>query len=66
MFINFLFETLNFHKISLEVLSTNETAYNLYLKLGFIEEGKKRQEVLKDNVWVDSIIMSILKSEWNN
>lgn len=63
-FIPFLFEKYNLNKITLEVLSTNVIAINLYKKLGFIQEGIKRQEVLKKNQWVDSIIMSILKKEY--
>ena len=43
-FIPKLFNTHNLHKISLEVLSTNIVAYNLYKKIGFIEEGRKRDE----------------------
>ena len=65
MFMSFLFEEYNLNKISLEVLSTNQRAINLYNKLGFVKEGIKREEILKNNQWVDSIIMSILKSEYN-
>lgn len=64
-FIEYLFNNYNLNKISLEVLSTNIRAYNLYKKLGFIKEGTKRQEILKNNIFVDSIIMSLLKKEFN-
>jgi len=63
-FIPFLFKTYNLNKISLEVLSNNIIALNLYKKLGFVTEGIKRQEVYKNNKWVDSVIMSILKNEY--
>ena len=67
-FLPYLFKEYNLNKVSLEVLSTNERAIHLYKKLGFVIEGTKRQEVLKNGVYVDSIIMSILKSEmkWDN
>ena len=65
-FIPFLFEKYNLNKINLEVLSTNERAIHLYKKLGFQVEGTKREEVLKNGRWVDSIMMSILHSEWNS
>ena len=64
MFIDFLFETINLHKISLEVLETNGIAMKLYKKLGFVEEGRKREEIKKGGLYFDSVIMSILKSEW--
>jgi RimJ/RimL family protein N-acetyltransferase len=63
-FMPILFKELNLHKISLEVLETNTRAINLYKKLGFKIEGIKREEVLKNGVWVGSIIMSILKNEY--
>lgn len=68
-FMDLLFNYYDLNKISLEVLSTNTVAINLYTSLGFVHEGIKRQEVLKNGEWVDSIIMSTLKSEfyedWN-
>jgi RimJ/RimL family protein N-acetyltransferase len=64
-FIDYLFINYDLNKISLEVLSTNNRAYNLYKKLGFVQEGIKRQEVLKQNQFIDSIIMSLLKTEYD-
>jgi ribosomal-protein-alanine N-acetyltransferase len=63
-FIPHLFTIYSLNKICLEVLETNQRAINLYNKLGFVKEGVKRKEVLKNGIWVDSIIMSILKSEY--
>jgi RimJ/RimL family protein N-acetyltransferase len=62
-FLPFLFGDLNLHKISLEVLETNIVAINLYKKLGFKLDGTKRLDVLKNGVWVNSLIMSILENE---
>jgi RimJ/RimL family protein N-acetyltransferase len=64
-FLPFLFQEYDLNKISLEVLASNEKAIHLYEKLGFVHEGKKRQEVLKGNAFVDSIVMSMLRSEIN-
>jgi len=63
-FIPHLFTIYNLNKVSLEVLETNERAINLYNKIGFIYEGIKREEILKNGKWVNSILMSILKSEY--
>lgn len=63
-FINYLFETYHFNKIYLEVLTTNQIAYNLYNKLGFVVEGIKRDEIYRDGTYIDSIMMSILHKEW--
>jgi RimJ/RimL family protein N-acetyltransferase len=63
-FMKFLFIERDLHKITLEVIESNNRAHGLYKKLGFIEEGKKRQEVERGDIWEDSIIMSILKYEF--
>lgn len=63
-FIDFIFKKYNLNKISLEVLSTNQRAIKLYKKLNFFIEGTKRQEVIKNGQFVDSIVMSILKQDW--
>lgn len=45
-------------KICLGVLSTNERAIALYKKLGFVEEGRKINEIkLHDNKYIDDILM---------
>jgi len=63
-FIPYLFKSYQLHKISLEVLANNTRAIKLYKKLGFVEDGIKREDVLKKTGYVDSIIMSLLKKEW--
>lgn len=64
-FLQYLFTEYKLNKITLEVLETNHRAIGLYKKLGFEYEGTKRQEVLKGDTYVDSIIMSILKQNYN-
>jgi len=64
-FLPYLFKEYSLNKITLEVLGSNSRAINLYYKLGFVKEGVKRQEVLKGTEYVDSIIMSVLKSEYD-
>ncbi|MFJ8088925.1 GNAT family N-acetyltransferase [Lysinibacillus sp. NPDC095746] len=45
-------------KISLGVFSTNERAIALYKKMGFVEEGRKINEIkLQDNEYIDDILM---------
>ncbi len=63
-FLDFLFATLDLYSVSLEVLACNERAYHLYQKLGFQYEGRKRGAILRNGSRIDSIFMSILKSEW--
>jgi RimJ/RimL family protein N-acetyltransferase len=53
-----------YHRIELEVLANNEPAITLYQKLGFKQEGIKRQVIYRNGEYIDSIIMSVLQSEW--
>jgi RimJ/RimL family protein N-acetyltransferase len=63
LFIPYIFYTFFLHKVSLEVLVTNKRAISLYHKLGFFAEGVKREEVFKNGIYVDSLIMSLLKHD---
>lgn len=45
-------------KISLGVFSTNERAIALYKKMGFVEEGRKINEIkLNDKQYIDDVLM---------
>ena len=58
------FEDLNLNRIYLSVLATNERAINLYLKIGFREEGKLEQAQYKGGCYVDVVLMRILRKEY--
>jgi len=58
------FENLNLHRIWLRVFETNQRAIRSYEKAGFTQEGKFRQAQYLDGKYVDVMIMSMLKSEW--
>ncbi|MCH1639927.1 GNAT family N-acetyltransferase [Paenibacillus timonensis] len=64
LLLKFAFEELNLNRIDLEVYEYNERAYHCYLKCGFKEEGRLRQKVFRVGRYWDSIIMSILRSEY--
>jgi RimJ/RimL family protein N-acetyltransferase len=64
LIINYGFKTLNLHRIELFVHEFNERAIEAYKKVGFIEEGRKREAFYSDGKYYDEIIMSILKEEW--
>ncbi|HEX7976751.1 MAG TPA: GNAT family protein [Anaerolineales bacterium] len=58
------FNTLNLNRIALQVYQTNPRAVRSYEKAGFIHEGRKRQGMYKDGQYVDVLLMSVLRSEW--
>lgn len=53
------------HRVELAVYAFNPRACHVYEKVGFVQEGVKRQALLFDDEWVDAHTMSILKHEWD-
>jgi UDP-4-amino-4,6-dideoxy-N-acetyl-beta-L-altrosamine N-acetyltransferase len=58
---DYVFNTLNLNKITLEVIETNHNALKLYRKLGFIEEGRLRKHYFAEGKYFDIIILSVFK-----
>ena len=64
LLIDYGFNTLNLNRIELKVYEFNIKAIKSYQKVGFIEEGCKRQAVWKNGKYHDLIIMGILEKDW--
>jgi RimJ/RimL family protein N-acetyltransferase len=60
----FVFNTLNLNRLELVLHDYNIKAYNCYLKCGFKEEGRLRQNFYINGQYTDRIQMSILRSEY--
>ena len=58
------FTQLNAHRLWLDVFTDNQTAYQLYKKVGFVEEGLLRESYLRNGAYASQYIMAILKSEY--
>ena len=58
------FETLNLHRIELEVYDFNPRAQHVYEKAGFMLEGVRRDVLFWDGVYHSAIVMSVLQDEW--
>jgi UDP-4-amino-4,6-dideoxy-N-acetyl-beta-L-altrosamine N-acetyltransferase len=61
--IKYGFDQLNLNRIWCEVYSNNESIH-LYRKIGFKDEGILRQHVFKDGEYLDSYMLGMLKSEY--
>ena len=62
-FLNYAFNTLNLHRIELEVIAFNRRARHVYEKCGFVHEGTMRKAHRFDDEWIDINLMSILKED---
>jgi RimJ/RimL family protein N-acetyltransferase len=51
------------HGISLWVVPENTAARRVYEKLGFVEEGRKREAFRREGKWYDMLLMSVLEGE---
>lgn len=54
----------NLHRVSLETLDSNEVARHVYHKLGFREEGRQLDAVLRNDKFHDLVCMYLLKNDW--
>lgn len=66
LFVNFGFEKLGLHRISLRLLKQNGAAYRSYEKAGFEQEGIFRDMVRLDGKYQDIVFMAILGKEEGN
>lgn len=64
--VDFAFEILNMHRIESEVLSYHVASQKLQFDLGFRVEGKKVEAVYKCGKYYDSLILAMLRKEWEN
>jgi RimJ/RimL family protein N-acetyltransferase len=59
--VNYAFNNLNLRKISLEVVTTNKSAIEVYKKIGFKVEGELKKQVFIDGKYWNDFIMSTQK-----
>ena len=59
----FGFETMNLHRIELEVYVSNERAIHVYEKVGFRIEGRRRDAVYTRGAYQDVLVMGLLEGE---
>jgi len=58
------FEELNLHRIWCECYSNNDHAVGMYATMGFRSEGILKQHYYHAGQYWDSVIMGLLKEEW--
>ncbi len=59
------FRYLNLHSIRLELLEINERAHKCYLKCGFKDTGRNREEIFLNGKYYDRLHMDILENEFD-
>ena len=60
------FATLNLNRVWLKVYEYNQPGIRVYEKAGFRREGVLRQDHFHDGRYWDSVIMAVLRDEWES
>lgn len=64
--VNLGFGELNLHRIMLRVYDDNARAIRCYEKAGFKQEGRLREDAFRDGRYHNTLIMAILRTEWES
>ncbi|MFO8068692.1 MAG: GNAT family protein [Alkalibacterium sp.] len=63
--LDYAFNKLNLHKIEIWAAEGNEKSRSIPERLGFVQEGMRRDNELIDGKYVNMIIYGLLKDEWH-
>lgn len=62
--INFVFNKLCLEKLNCEVIETNKAVVKMHKKFGFIEEGFRRENIIKNNARIGVFFLGLTESDW--
>lgn len=62
--LDYAFRRANLHRVNIRAFGWNEGAIKLYKRLGFKEEGRKRDELWHEGRWWDGVEFGMLDREW--
>lgn len=63
---NYVFDILNFNKLSCEVFEFNDKVIEIHKKFGSEVEGVFKQQIFKNSKFYNIVCMGITKNVWNN
>jgi RimJ/RimL family protein N-acetyltransferase len=64
LLVGYAFETLNLNRVWLHAFEYNPRGLRAYEKAGFRREGVLRQDTFRDGRYWDTIVMAVLREEW--
>lgn len=59
----YAFAKMRLHRVGLSVAVGNDAARRVYDKVGFVEEGRRRECFWRDGAWADEVLMGLLAHE---
>jgi RimJ/RimL family protein N-acetyltransferase len=64
LLLDYVFAVLGYHKINLDLFEYNARALAMYEKLGFVLEGRRRENHWSRGRFWDDILMGVTAEEW--
>jgi RimJ/RimL family protein N-acetyltransferase len=62
--VDYAFTHLHLHRVALQVLADDARAVGAYRKVGFVEEGRLRQQAWVGGRLEDELLMAVLREDW--
>jgi RimJ/RimL family protein N-acetyltransferase len=62
--VDYAFTHLHLHRVALQVLADDARAVGAYRKVGFVEEGRLRQQAWVRGRFVDELLMAMVREDW--
>jgi RimJ/RimL family protein N-acetyltransferase len=59
----YAFDGLDLHKVSLSCYANNERGLRLYARVGFVAEGRRREQIWTEGRRVDELVLGMLRGE---
>jgi RimJ/RimL family protein N-acetyltransferase len=63
-FVEFAFERRNLRRLHLIAIASNGAALACYRKVGFVEEGRRREHCWVRGHYEDEVLMGLLRDDW--
>ncbi|WP_337017392.1 UDP-4-amino-4,6-dideoxy-N-acetyl-beta-L-altrosamine N-acetyltransferase [Oceanobacillus massiliensis] len=64
--LNFIFNELNIRKLTAQVLSINNKSLTFHQKVGFLQEGLLKQQILRNEKYIDVHLYGQFKQNWEH
>jgi len=62
--VEFVFNRMKLDKLNCEVIQTNTSALTIHKRFGFIEEGLRRSDIIKEGKRMDVYLLGLTKEDW--
>ena len=62
--VDYAFRSRNLRRVHLQTLASNAAALASYRAVGFVEEGRLREQAWVEGAYEDIVLMGLLRSEW--